>query len=71
MAITRSQPQRKFSFNGKSLADPDPNLSIEQVRRYYARSPGMAAINNASYDEEVTDKGVVKIKFTTAIGSKG
>lgn len=70
MAITRSPLQRKFYFDNKPLADPDPNLSIEEVRRHYAGMAGNAALNNASYEEEVTDK-VIKIKFTTAVGSKG
>ena len=68
MPLKRSQVQRKFSFDGRSLADPDPNLSIDEVRQHYAGA--YPALNNASYEEEVTDSGVT-IKFTTAVGSKG
>jgi PRTRC genetic system protein C len=68
MALKRSSLQRKFTFDGRPLADPDPNLSIDQVRQFYATE--YPALNNASYEEEVTDTAVV-IKFTTAVGSKG
>ena len=68
MALKRSQLQRKFTFDGRPLADPDLNLSIDEVRQHYAGA--YPALNNASYEEETTDNAVV-IRFTTAVGSKG
>jgi PRTRC genetic system protein C len=68
MALKRSPLLRKFTFDGRPLADPDPNLSIDEVRQHYAGA--YPALNNASYEQDVTDKAVV-INFTTAVGSKG
>lgn len=66
---TNLQPlPRKFLFNGATLGDPNPNYSIEEVRNHFAGT--YADINNASYEEEITEKAHV-IRFTTAVGSKG
>jgi PRTRC genetic system protein C len=68
MPITVTQLERKFFFDGRRLADPDPSLPIEEVRAQYATT--YPALNNASYTEENTDSGL-KIVFTTAVGTKG
>ncbi len=68
MALKTTQLQREFTLDGRKLADPNPELSVEDVRAYYTGT--YPSLNNASYQEEVTGTAV-KITFTTAIGSKG
>lgn len=68
MPLKVKQLNRAFFYDGHRLADPDPSLSVEDVRAHYA--PMYPALNNASYTEEIADS-VVKISFTTAVGTKG
>jgi PRTRC genetic system protein C len=60
--------EREFIYDGRRLADPNPQLDIEDVRGHYAGT--YPALNNASYEQEVTGNAI-KVTFTTAIGRKG
>jgi PRTRC genetic system protein C len=60
--------QRSFYLEGRKLADPDPSLSIEEVRNLYSGT--YPALNNSSYETEVTETEQ-KITFSAAIGHKG
>ena len=68
MSLKTTKLQREFSLDGRRLADPDPEMTVEDVRAYYTGT--YPALNNASYQEEVTGHAI-KVTFTTAIGSKG
>ena len=69
MPLTTKALPREFYFDGgRRLADPDPSLSIEDVRAHYIGvHPGL---NNASYEEAITDTAH-KVRFTSAVGTKG
>lgn len=69
MALRATRLPREFYFDGgRRLADPDPSLSIDEVRAHYVGvHPGL---NNASYEEEITDTAH-KVRFTSAVGTKG
>jgi PRTRC genetic system protein C len=68
MALKATPLNRSFYYDGRLLADPDPALSIEDVRAHYTGV--YPDLNNASYTEEITDTAV-KITFTAAVGTKG
>ncbi len=68
MALTTSALPRDFIVDGRKLADPNPALSIEEVRTYYAGI--YPALNNASYEEQLSDRART-ITFTTSVGHKG
>ncbi len=68
MALTTSPLPREFILDGRKLADPNPALSIEEVRTYY--SGIYPALNNASYEEQLSDRART-ITFTTSVGHKG
>ena len=68
MALVTTQLQREFIFDGRKLADPDPNQSIDEVRNFY--SGKYPALNNASYEEEITGT-TQRITFSAAAGTKG
>ncbi len=68
MAVTITPLPREFYLDGRKIADPNPALSIEQVRTFYQAT--YPALNNASFTEETTARAR-KVTFTTAVGSKG
>ena len=60
---------RVFEFNGVRLPDPDPKLSVEDVRTLYAQQFPDIATAAITGPEAVGDK--LRYQFTRAIGSKG
>jgi len=68
MALMTVSMPREFILDGRKLADPDPALSIEEVRTHY--SGIYPALNNSSYEEQLTDTKR-SITFSTSIGHKG
>jgi PRTRC genetic system protein C len=68
MALKISSLPREFYFDGRKLADPNPALSIDEVRNHF--SGVYPSLNNSSYTEEITGKAH-KVTFTAAVGSKG
>ena len=69
MPLTITKMARLFSFNGIRLPDPNPNMSVDEVKALYsAQYPELAtAIVNGP--EAVGDK--MRYTFERAIGSKG
>lgn len=65
--------QREFGYRRGGtehvLPDPNPEMTPNEVRKFY--SARFAELANASVEGPVTDKGVLKFKFTTNIGTKG
>jgi len=60
---------RAFEFNGVRLPDPNPSLSVEEVRALYAHQYPDIATAAITGPEAVGDK--LRYQFTRAIGSKG
>ena len=60
---------RCFEFNGMRLPDPNPKLSVEEVRTLYAHQYPDIATAAITGPEAVGDKLVYR--FTRAIGTKG
>ena len=68
MALKTVTLLREFVLDGRKLADPNPALSIEEVRAHYTGI--YPALNNAAFEEQLTDRAQT-ITFTTSIGHKG
>jgi len=60
---------REFSYNGLRLADPNPNLTVEEVRNLYAISYPEITTAAIEGPEAVGNKLIYRL--TRAIGSKG
>jgi len=66
----KSTPMRRqFSFNGLTLPDPNPQISVEDVRGIFALQYPEIATAAISGPEAVGD--TMKYSFERAIGSKG
>ena len=55
MALKTMTLPREFILDGRKLADPNPSLSIEDVRTHYTGI--YPALNNASYEEKADRQG--------------
>ena len=69
MALTVTKMTRVFQFNGIRLPDPNPEMSVDNVKALYsAQYPELttAVVNGP---EAVGDK--MRYTFDRAIGSKG
>ena len=60
---------RIFSFNGLKLPDPNPKLSVDEVRGVFAHAYPEIATATVTGPEPVGD--TLKYTFERAIGSKG
>jgi PRTRC genetic system protein C len=68
MALKTVALPRTFYSSGRKLADPNPALSIEEVRTHYAGI--YPELNNASFEEEITGTEH-KVTFSGSVGHKG
>ena len=64
-----SPMRREFSFNGVKLPDPNPAMSVEDVRGVLAMQYPEIATAVVTGPEPVGD--MMKYTFERAIGSKG
>jgi PRTRC genetic system protein C len=69
MALTTKALPREFSYNGIKLPDPDPSLSIEQVRELFTASYPEIATAAITGPEDVGN--ALRYTFARAIGTKG
>ena len=69
MPVEVSKLEREFVFDGHRLPDPNPNLSVEQVREIYI--PAHPEITTAKVTGPEPVDGKMRYTFTRAIGSKG
>ncbi len=60
---------REFVYSGSCLPDPNPKLSIEEVRSFYANQFPELTTEAISGPETVGDR--LRYRFERAIGSKG
>ena len=68
MLLTTKTLPREFTLDGSKLADPNPALTVDEVRNFYSGT--YPALNNAFYTEAV-EGDRVRVTFKTAIGHKG
>ena len=65
-----SQPlSRYFEVHGVKLPDPNPSLSVEEIRGLYSQQYPEIATAAVTGPELVGDKLVYR--FSTAVGTKG
>ena len=67
--IIESRLSREFSYNGVKLPDPNPAMTPEEVRQFYATQ--YPDITTASITGPETEGDKLRYSFTQAIGSKG
>ena len=61
--------ERKFKYNSVTLPDPNPALSPDQIREFYATQ--YPELNNAVVEGPETKDRVATWTFTRAAGAKG
>jgi len=60
---------REFTYNGVKLPDPNPSMTVEEVRAVYSNQyPDLAT---ASITGPETQDGKLRYSFVRAIGTKG
>lgn len=69
MPVTVEKLERQFVFDGNILPDPDPNMSVEQVRDMYI--PAHPEITTATVTGPEPIDGKMRYTFVRAIGHKG
>lgn len=69
MPITVSKMTRWFQFNGIRLPDPNPSMTVDEVKALYAAQYPELATAVVNGPEAVGDK--MRYTFERAIGSKG
>jgi PRTRC genetic system protein C len=69
MSVTVGILEREFVFDGHSLPDPNPKLSVEQVREMYI--PAYPEITTATVTGPEPLNGKMRYTFSRAIGYKG
>ena len=66
MKITKIE--REFKFKEKSLEDPNPKMTVDQIRNFYAAE--FPELINAVWEEK-SSAGKMSIEFKTSVGKKG
>jgi PRTRC genetic system protein C len=69
MPLTIAKMTRLFTFNGIRLPDPNPNMSVDEVKALYSAQYPELATAVVNGPEAVGDK--MRYSFERAIGSKG
>jgi PRTRC genetic system protein C len=62
--------RRIFKLNGTELADPNPGMTPEEVRKMYAAS-GYPMLTNASITGPTIQGSTHVFEFKAAVGTKG
>ena len=62
-------PTRQFLYNGKAYDDPDPALSVDEVRKYLADF--YEELTNADAEEQTQADGTLQVTFRRRVGTKG
>lgn len=61
--------RRTFSYQGRSLNDPDPSLSPDEVRVFYAAGDG--SLLTAAVEGPTLVDGALAYTFVRAVREKG
>lgn len=67
--INVNAAEREFVFDGRTLPDPNPDFSVEQVREMYI--PAHPEITTATVTGPEAVDGKMRYTFSRAIGAKG
>ena len=67
--LSGARMSRVFSFNGVKLPDPNPTMTPEEVRQFFATQ--YPDITTASITGPEAEGDKLRYSFTRAIGSKG
>ena len=67
--IKVEKAEREFVLDGKTLPDPDPSMSVEQVRDMYI--PAHPEITTAAVTGPESVDAKMRYTFSRAIGAKG
>ena len=67
--ITETRMSRDFSYNGVKLPDPNPAMTPEEVRQFYATQ--YPDITTASIMGPEAEGDKLRYSFVRAIGAKG
>ena len=67
--LQASPLKRDFSFQGLKLPDPNPKLTVEEVRSFYSVQYPDLATASITGPEAMGDKLI--FRFERAIGTKG
>lgn len=70
IAEVTERVRREFHFNGARLADPDPNMKPDEVRKFFA-SNGYPALTNAATPAPEYKDGREIFTFKGSVGTKG
>lgn len=66
MKVTKLK--RVFKFKDRTLEDPNPKMTVGQVKEFYANE--FPELINANTTEK-TEGNTMTVEFSTAIGKKG
>ena len=69
MALTVSTKNRVFKFNGMVLSDPNPNMSVSEVCKFYAMQ--YPELTNANIEGPEVNGDEVVYTFGKSLGTKG
>lgn len=69
MSLAVETTVRAFKFSGMTLQDPDPKLSPQQVKEFYAGI--YPELTNAEIEGPKVDGATVQYEFRKAVGTKG
>ena len=69
MSLTPVAVQRVFIYNGRTLPDPNPSFTAEQVKQFY--SAIHADLTNSAVEGGDFDGDIQKYVFRRAVGTKG
>ena len=69
MALKLSKMSRVFQLNGIRLPDPNPNMTVDDVKAFYAAQYPELTTAVVNGPEAAGDK--MRYTFDRAIGSKG
>ena len=69
MSLTPVAVQRVFIYNGRTLPDPDPSFTPEQVKQFY--SAIHADLTNAAVEGGTFEGNTQTFEFKRGVGTKG
>lgn len=69
MSLTSTPVHRLFLYNGRTLNDPDPSMTVEQVKQFY--SAIHADLTNAAVEGGQFDGDIQTWEFKRGVGTKG
>jgi len=67
--MEKHQLVREFTYNGIKLPDPNPGMSLEQVREVY--TPAYPELTTAAIEGPEVTNEILVYRFVRAVGAKG